>query len=537
MTEHQVMAEALLPCRDCGNGCVDLPQLSQSPWPERLGRMSVPSPIEAKSIRSVISGAKSDIFSLKSDMDRLLSAVMQLRDRHNKIQKYIDDHEALIAPVRHLPDEIMTEIFIHCLPPHSKPDGSSSGRRGALLALTQVCSRWRSVAISSAELWSSLRIDFKETNLARSVSVMESWLARSSQYPLLFGLHSLQCQTGWSIRTVFNAVSPFFNRFEHLTLHVPATFLDELVQGKDTFPLLQSLRIQLRSSAKHLNQPPWNILDNSPRLRAVHLHHVLPSQFILPWAQLTHFESGRNIGIQSTVCLDIIKSAPNLRHCSFEDVVENDIPTGAPFLHPNLRFFRFSADTCQVGLFKYLAFPALSSIELECGSDTIDAEEERFAHEFIGFILRSACHIERFVAKTKFSFTYLEEILNTLPQLYELHIGGYPSASGLIILIGRLNLSKAPPPHMCPVLRSFHLLNDPPLGSNPHEVNQPLVDMVQSRWTAGSDDPDNHFSVRMVLFRRVNLNSFVQWKGLKEKGLNVSIEASDGVDLLSALVP
>ncbi|KAF9479255.1 hypothetical protein BDN70DRAFT_993614 [Pholiota conissans] len=63
----------------------------------------------------------------------------------------------LSSPVSKIPYDVLTEIFIHCLPPLSswfdtqQPDVAS-----APMLLCQVCSCWRTVALSSGILWARL---------------------------------------------------------------------------------------------------------------------------------------------------------------------------------------------------------------------------------------------------------------------------------------------------------------------------------------------------------------------------------------------
>ncbi|KAJ6608263.1 hypothetical protein B0H10DRAFT_1711402, partial [Mycena sp. CBHHK59/15] len=54
-----------------------------------------------------------------------------------------------VHPVLSLPPEITSEIFIHCLPSgFLKPS-----TRKAPLLFTQICHRWRLIALETPELW------------------------------------------------------------------------------------------------------------------------------------------------------------------------------------------------------------------------------------------------------------------------------------------------------------------------------------------------------------------------------------------------
>ncbi|KAJ7226959.1 hypothetical protein GGX14DRAFT_331683, partial [Mycena pura] len=74
---------------------------------------------------------------------------------HAALQERLDPYLALLSPVRALPPEILKEIFVECLPtshcaimhPFHSP-----------LLLGRVCGAWRTIALSTPELWSSVHV-------------------------------------------------------------------------------------------------------------------------------------------------------------------------------------------------------------------------------------------------------------------------------------------------------------------------------------------------------------------------------------------
>jgi len=91
------------------------------------------------------------------------------------------------AAVHRMPPEILGIIFENCL------DVQASSRAVLSeppLLLGRVCSYWRSVALSTPRLWTSLSLRFLETNIDRSrdgikvATAVETWLHRSHPAPL-----------------------------------------------------------------------------------------------------------------------------------------------------------------------------------------------------------------------------------------------------------------------------------------------------------------------------------------------------------------
>ncbi|KAJ7841811.1 hypothetical protein B0H14DRAFT_2316031, partial [Mycena olivaceomarginata] len=56
----------------------------------------------------------------------------------------------IIYPVLTLPSEIVSQIFLQCLPAHNRIRPSP---RKAPLVLAQICRYWRQIALSTGRLW------------------------------------------------------------------------------------------------------------------------------------------------------------------------------------------------------------------------------------------------------------------------------------------------------------------------------------------------------------------------------------------------
>ncbi|KAF9480772.1 hypothetical protein BDN70DRAFT_804690, partial [Pholiota conissans] len=64
------------------------------------------------------------------------------------------------SPIRRVPYDVLNEIFIQCLFPHSLRVDERRPRlrliQNAPMVLCQVCSSWRTMALSTPNLWSRL---------------------------------------------------------------------------------------------------------------------------------------------------------------------------------------------------------------------------------------------------------------------------------------------------------------------------------------------------------------------------------------------
>ncbi|KZP06125.1 hypothetical protein FIBSPDRAFT_705957, partial [Athelia psychrophila] len=63
--------------------------------------------------------------------------------KRSEAQSFARAQQTLVAPIRQMPAEIITDIFLHCI--------EDSLAHPILLA--SICSRWRAIVLASPRLW------------------------------------------------------------------------------------------------------------------------------------------------------------------------------------------------------------------------------------------------------------------------------------------------------------------------------------------------------------------------------------------------
>ncbi|KAJ6511784.1 hypothetical protein DFH09DRAFT_1434635 [Mycena vulgaris] len=150
----------------------------ESPFAHHLNTNYVPSDLEVKQIQA-------HLLSHSLELSRLEALIQELSVRRDKTADYINAHQALISPARRLPRDIVQEIFLACLPTHRNAGMSS---RAVPLVLARICSAWRTVALSTPALWSSLHLPLEyifEHGLSAPVT---DWLQRSGRCSLFLSI-------------------------------------------------------------------------------------------------------------------------------------------------------------------------------------------------------------------------------------------------------------------------------------------------------------------------------------------------------------
>ncbi|KAG2748345.1 hypothetical protein P692DRAFT_20805227 [Suillus brevipes Sb2] len=316
--------------------------------------------------------------------------------------------------VYRLPTEVLSQIFLFCLPQdqHLLPKPGL-----APVLLTMICRRWREVAIGFPKLWCTLQLQFDHDDWQQRALCYDSWLKRSRGCPLSL---RIVCREGSKLRDV---LEPYTHQISSLTLifsHYDKPFmvddfhaLKELTILKDGFDLKRAID-------QSLSKLPVN-------LRRLDLTRVLVRDRQLvhsTWARLTHIE----IKIHE---LDefprLLSLCPNLTFLSMDDItdpIKIEIPE--PVTHANLQHLHihgsfFNDYDVGVGLFNAITLPNLGFVEFR--------QKGPWPHEeFKAFVTRSKCPLESLVFIMAMSLTdqQQEELTSLLPSLKRIAGKVYP---------------------------------------------------------------------------------------------------------------
>ncbi|TEB17258.1 hypothetical protein FA13DRAFT_1822518 [Coprinellus micaceus] len=216
------------------------------------------------------------------------------------------------SPIQHLPNDVLQEIFLWCLPvPTWKTTLIPSE---APVLLTHVCQRWRQVSWDFPVLWATLRWDVQRIHVTgMMVETLAVAVSRARLHPLNLQL-VLRTRT-WNedeertdgfypIPNIMSALlAPTTSSLTRLVLRgIPLSQMHAL--SPNSFPSLVDLVLRLPGT--DMNRFPWsakgplNTFSDAPSLRRVCLSTSLSvdrsepeshvsQHIVLPWHQLTHF--------------------------------------------------------------------------------------------------------------------------------------------------------------------------------------------------------------------------------------------------------
>ncbi|KAJ7903856.1 hypothetical protein B0H13DRAFT_2663571 [Mycena leptocephala] len=295
-------------------------------------------------------------------------SIAKLRAEKTQVQGRLDSYK---YPVLTLPNEIVSEIFLHFMPPH--PIFPPLNGLLSPATLTQICRRWREVALAVPALWSTIELSDRRIPFEQHRHITENWLKRSRHCPL-----SIYLNHRHDDQKILSALLPHRARLGYLKLTLSESQLPMIASGP--MPLLRHLDLTLFSST------PFTFPE-VPLLRTVVLTIFAAPSVILPWAQLTCLTLNN---VTSVEVAPILQKASNLLHCELYLFHHRDQPLPNITL-PRLETLAFDQrGDSMIGFLYSLDVPALRCLripEQTLGPTPVDSLKS--------FITKSGCNVQK----------------------------------------------------------------------------------------------------------------------------------------------
>ncbi|KAJ6600270.1 hypothetical protein DFH09DRAFT_1020909 [Mycena vulgaris] len=346
---------------------------------------------------------------------RLVETKAKIRDCKGLLERLNAEREELeeimetfTYPVLTAPVEIISQIFLDCVPAHGRVQPSP---RAVPLVLAQTCPRWRDIAHSLPQLWSSIDLSFTRTNsmYAGASALLGTWLKRTKGHPLSITLrcdvylrHSLP-------PTILPTIAEFSAQWGRLEICLPSRDLPALARIRGPFPMLRSLAVNHDHDDVSISKLPLRRLTahkNAPQLRELRLvTGVNLVDLKSHSATITTLELGKGLADYFTP----FKHFPNLLHLSASFV--NGLSLSTPVLQrlPPL-------ESLIIGFGDPLPVLTLPHLRrLQCVPTSHPT--------FLSFLSRSSCDLQHLALDARFvDGIGLMECLRAVPSLVRLDL-------------------------------------------------------------------------------------------------------------------
>jgi len=484
-----------------------------SPVPHIIGTNSLPTKDDVISIRNTIRESRADLSELRDEIVHMESDLEALKHREIELKAPLDAHVTVLSPIRQLPPEILSVIFVYCTPEKSSPPR----RDCAPLLTAHICALWRTVSLETGILWSTFRLDLHPQRVQLQTAWVTAWLARSADCPLAITLRASTI----SHQLALDAVVHHARRWRFMSVHLPVNLIESLRPTQDHFPILDRLNVSFVDEAS--DDSKLDIFALAPALTSVKLTKT-PTNLSLPWIQLTHC----TLSLCAKICLQIISRTPNLVYCSLEDCgLEEEsilLPVTSDLTILCINQVHEDADMAMGIIFQHLTLPRIHTLIIDVFDET------PWSHnQIISFLSRSSCAIQRLVLRSAVApYTEIIDFLHHLPTLIELEIGWVDDRIGdSASLVQDDFLDQLSMPvqgtHRSVLLPSLQILK---IWGCRHFQDAKLANVIESRWCPSSQTCPLHF-IGLKYQRKWDEQAMSRIQLLRDAGLGLSVEKLD----------
>lgn len=308
------------------------------------------------------------------ESDRLRRVLADLDMRQRKIRSDAKSLRSVLSGRRRLPVELISEIFMHCLPLRHEPSPTKIP-----WLLGGICQLWREVALSTPALWSFLAINTTARQKTEAYHrAVNAWFYRSGNCMI-----SLKLSLEWDedfksvaeihSHPLFRLALQHCHRWQHLHIHVgsdPSAESLSVLAGR--LPSLESLQIDTGGSEAAynavLNQKGFG---DAPKLRnlVIDSYWARLSVFQISWGLLTRLriETWRTDHHNFHVlgqCRALLKLSINAFHDT-EPVDEENDSSRKPIEFLHLQSLEFVVLRYNKRLLNNFSTPALRHLSFE----------------------------------------------------------------------------------------------------------------------------------------------------------------------------
>ncbi|KIM47149.1 hypothetical protein M413DRAFT_440662 [Hebeloma cylindrosporum] len=326
--------------------------------------------------------------------------------------------------VRLLPSEIMSEIFLFCIPPFELPsDDSPIQTTGTSISLRlgAVCLSWRKTAWGTPNLWSTVTLHLTSAvKLDSRVHLLDEWLSRSGHLPLSIRLSASEdvSWAGANSEDMMKSIAKYSSRWRNIDIRIPSLCYHHLpsCDNEQSFPLLHS--IVLRPPGGQGDRVHRINLSIAPSLRHLSLSCLYLRSITFHWEVITHLDLESFYVDES---LEMLRQTTNLVDLNLRRVLggddRHDLPK-EPIVLPALERMIILNDkgTDMPLFFDSITTPSLRTLDYT-GEGLISIA----SGELIALITRSGCPLQELsISKASIREEALISLMAIVPTLVKL---------------------------------------------------------------------------------------------------------------------
>ncbi|KAK0200165.1 hypothetical protein DFS33DRAFT_128821 [Desarmillaria ectypa] len=330
-----------------------------------LSRMNVAPPeSEVEDLKTSRERIRHSIAELDDQIRDLTLALEKIRIERSRLQVIDDEYTTLLSPIRRIPREILSEIFLHTqnrYGPHQVFEVLSPS-----WVLSWVCSLWRTVVVNCSEFWCNLDVYPRRKVTENAAFLLRTTISRARERKLILRLRlSYGFSSDWEVPFLLNILMESSDRWLTANLNLPPQFLPALAPLHGRLDSLERLNMYCQDSALNVHIGAFEV---APRLQSVWICGLEGTVVSLLPSRLMSFRDDRPYGDDTVNAyfLDIIRNAPDLHtfrvgHQSL--AIDGAFSVASRILHPNIHVLH----ACEGSFLRSLTLPELEHMHVGVG--------------------------------------------------------------------------------------------------------------------------------------------------------------------------
>ncbi|SJL12413.1 uncharacterized protein ARMOST_15840 [Armillaria ostoyae] len=464
---------------------------------------------EEVTFRDQLARSSEHLSTIDNQMRHLRAQLALAEKQRQEVLVMNQDFKSLTSPIRRLPDDSLREILLASC--RSWADDNSLvfsiNMRGKPWLLSQVCSRWRNVALSFQKIWACFRIDMQlisPTRIAqqRASFALGQQIRRAGRHQLTISICDPDDgRLGSSYDLILPLLLSSCSQWRYLELKCHTRALVHFTPIRSYLESLETIHLSIRTGTRGEQEiTTSNIFEFAPKLRRISLgsgRKDIVRSFTIPWPQITEYkEGGKRKGSHH---LEVLRRATAITDVRINSTLLPEAEGGHPYTLggqtirvPSLRNLRARLklnDSHFQAMFDKLELPGLRVL-----STALPPK----ADPFISLIDRSQCHLTTLLitANTPEISTELLRLCKVTPHLRVLCIASDGEESGPIPISDFLVELLHPADGDNCLLPTLTCLNLMQLNWSPRDTV--VLQLMESRaggWVERDDELNNDSSV------------------------------------------
>ncbi|KJA16549.1 hypothetical protein HYPSUDRAFT_288912 [Hypholoma sublateritium FD-334 SS-4] len=289
-----------------------------------------PSPEERRFLLDALSAPEMALKAMRMEISQLTARLQALVDEERQLTEKVGPYRAVLSPFRALPDDILREIFLACIPTDTNP---LVDPRHAPILLTHISRHTRHIALTTARLWVAIHVSIErcENRIGRQIEAVTEWINRSGICELSLSVHEdVDSSTSPPHNTdellkILTESSARWKKISYIGSFASLQRVFPPIHESSEYPRLESCSIKVTSKPGR-KRDPQAVFNSSALVTAPHLSDLSLltsssagnySAYSVRWDRITHLSLGSSTSAVKLGCAStILRFASQLRSCT-----------------------------------------------------------------------------------------------------------------------------------------------------------------------------------------------------------------------------